>query len=389
MSKRLTTEEFIERAERVHGKKYDYSKSEYKNTHQKVCITCPVHGEFWMRAHDHMEKCGCPKCAGRYMDTEYFIEKSNKIHDGKYSYEKTKYIRAKEKVIITCPMHGDFLQTPDAHLSGQGCPICKKDNISSAFKHTNEEFISKARNIHGDKYDYSKVSYINNRTKVCIICPTHGEFWQKPSDHLKGNGCQECGIATIKKKLSLSVEDFIKRANSTHEGKYDYSKVKYTNNSTKVCIICPKHGEFWQIPNSHLQGQGCPKCSESLGEKKIDFILNKYAIEYERQYKIITDLKLFGKQGCFIVDFYLPKENLIIEYNGIQHYEEVKYFHKKDNSFEKQKARDRKLKKWCEDNNIKLLVIKYTQKERIEEILKQHINLDKYEKNYTQKTKNE
>lgn len=312
MNKRLTTEEFIERAERVHGKKYDYSKSEYKTTHQKVCITCPVHGDFWMSAHDHMEKCGCPKCAGRYMDTEYFIEKSNKIHDGKYSYEKTKYIRAKEKVIITCPMHGDFLQTPDAHLSGQGCPICKKDNISSAFKHTNEEFISKARNIHGDKYDYSKVSYINNRTKVCIICP--------------------------------------------------------------------KHGEFWQIPNSHLQGQGCPKCSESLGEKKIDFILNKYAIEYERQYKIITDLKLFGKQGCFIVDFYLPKENLIIEYNGIQHYEEVKYFHKKDNSFEKQKNRDRKLKKWCKDNGVKLLTIKYTEKDKIEEILKQYINFNNYER---------
>lgn len=191
------------------------------------------------------------------------------------------------------------------------------------------------------------------------------------------------------KKLSLSVEDFIKRANSTHEGKYDYSKVKYTNNSTKVCIICPKHGEFWQIPNSHLQGQGCPKCSESLGEKKIDFILNKYAIEYERQYKIITDLKLFGKQGCFIVDFYLPKENLIIEFNGKQHYVTVPHFHREKSDFLKQKRRDQKLRDWCKDNNINLLEIKYDQIDNIKEILSNHINIDKYEKNYTQKTKNE
>ena len=111
-----------------------------------------------------------------------FIEKAKAVHGDKYDYSKVEYVKAKEKVCIICQEHGEFWQTPNNHLRGEGCPFCYGSK-----KLTTEEFISKAKQIHGNKYDYSNVNYVNKYTKVCIICPEHGEFWQKPSNHLKGN----------------------------------------------------------------------------------------------------------------------------------------------------------------------------------------------------------
>ena len=124
-----------------------------------------------------------------------------------------------------------------------------------------QEFIEKAKKIHGDKYDYSKVEYVHSHTKVCIICPKHGEFWQAPRHHLNGNGCPYCAG-----KIRLTTEEFIRRAKEVHGDKYDYSKVEYVHSHTKVCIICPKHGEFWQMPLHHLKGGGCPNC---VGNKRL------------------------------------------------------------------------------------------------------------------------
>ena len=123
-----------------------------------------------------------------------------------------------------------------------------------------ERFIQRANAIHNNKYDYSKVNYKDCNTKVCIICPEHGEFWQTPKQHLKGYGCKKCASALSSSKRSSTKEDFIERAKLVHGDKYDYSKVEYVNNSTPVCIICPTHGEFYQSPKSHLNGSGCPKC---------------------------------------------------------------------------------------------------------------------------------
>ena len=127
-------------------------------------------------------------------------------------------------------------------------------------KKTKEQFIEEARQVWGDKFDYSKVEYKNAMDKVIIVCPEHGEFVQTPSAHLNGQGCPKC----VGK--NLSVEDIIKKFKDKHGDKYDYSKVEYVGMHEKVCIICPKHGEFWQIPNSHLQGNGCPSC---VGVKKL------------------------------------------------------------------------------------------------------------------------
>lgn len=132
-----------------------------------------------------------------------------------------------------------------------------------------QKFIKKAKLVHGSKYDYSMVNYVNKRTKVCIICPEHGEFWQTPSNHLIGyEGCPKCSNNNIRQRLLKDKESFIEKAENIHQGKYDYSKVDYKDRETKVCIICPEHGEFWQTPHSHLMGRGCPKCSNN---EKITF----------------------------------------------------------------------------------------------------------------------
>ena len=193
------------------------------------------------------------------MNTEEFINKANKVHNGKYDYSKVEYVNAKTKVCIICPEHGEFWQTPNNHLSGKGCALCANENKLHLYNKSNDKFISEAQMIHYDKYDYSKVEYVNAKTKVCIICPEHGEFWQTPHNHLQGQGCPKCSPT-----LKLNKDVFIENSNKKHNGKYDYSKVKYINNRTKVCIICPEHGEFWQTPSNHMYGYGCAKCANSL-----------------------------------------------------------------------------------------------------------------------------
>lgn len=256
--RKLSIEEFIKKAQEVHGDKYDYSKVEYVNSRTKVCILCPKHGEFLQTPSEHIQGRGCPFCAGhkKYSLNEFII-KANHIHANKYSYSKVNYINNKTKVCIICPKHGDFWQKPNSHLSGAGCPICAQKIRQKSVTDTQSDFIFKAKKTHGNKYNYSKVNYINSASKVCIICPKHGEFWQTPRDHIAGHGCQKCAGWNI-----YDEDSFYKGARSFHGNKYDYSKVTFRGSGHKVCIICPKHGEFWQFPATHAyKGRGCPKCS--------------------------------------------------------------------------------------------------------------------------------
>lgn len=132
---------------------------------------------------------------------------------------------------------------------------------------TTSEFVEKSINIHGIKYDYSKVIYINSRDKVEITCPIHGSFFQTPNNHLRNRGCFKC--SKIKK---LTQEEFIERAKIVHKGFYDYTKVNYINHKNKVTIVCPKHGEFLQNTNHHLRGNGCSKCSSYISKPEIEFL---------------------------------------------------------------------------------------------------------------------
>ena len=242
--------DFIKEAKNIYGDKYDYSKVEYKNKATKVCIICPKHGEFWQIPKNHLRGSNCPKCANklrgenRRMTKEEFIRRAREIHGWKYDYSKVEYVGYETKICIICPEHGEFWQTPHSHLEGQCCPKCSGRYMTRGY------FIEKANKIHNNKYDYSKVEYKGVHEKVCIICPEHGEFWQSPHCHLDGFGCRICSNTFMDTNL------FVEKSRKIHGDKYDYSKVDYVNNHTKVCIICPEHGEFWQIPNSHLNGRG-------------------------------------------------------------------------------------------------------------------------------------
>ena len=152
---------------------------------------------------------------------------------------------------------------------------------------TTEEFIQKAKAIHGNKYDYSKVEYTHNNVEVCIICPEHGEFWQKPRLHLSGCGCPIC---TGKKKMRTI--DFIKRAKQVHGDKYDYSKAEYTGHAEKVRIICPEHGEFRQIASNHLRGAGCPKCGFIISGSKQRIWTKEACYELAKQYDDLTTFRI-------------------------------------------------------------------------------------------------
>ena len=361
MPKRITTEEFIKKAKKVHGDKYDYSKVKYTNSQTKVCIICPIHGEFWQLPYSHMKGFGCKKCCCEKIshklssNTQEFIKKARKVHGDKYDYSKVEYINNSTKVCIICPEHGEFWQSPNNHLSKkQNCPKCGLEHLSKIKSLNMQEFIKKAKEIHGDKYDYSKVKYINSKTKVCIICPEHGEFWQTPLSHITGRGCRKCGFINSKRKQSLSNEEFIERAKEIHGDKYDYSKVKYVNTRQKVTIICFKHGDFKQEPRAHLQGQGCPKCNQSHLEEEINSFLIKSKIKFIYQANK-KDLKWLGKQS---LDFYLPDYNAAIECQGEQHFKNTSFGSKNDKLIIK-KAKDIKKRdvikyNKCIENNLRL-----------------------------------
>ena len=279
---KLTKEEFIEKAKNVHKDKYSYDKVDYNKSIIKVVITCleSGHGDFEQNPNSHLRGSGCPKCSGnKKITTEEFIVKAKNIHKDKYSYDKVKYINLVKKVIITCleSEHGDFEQIPHNHLIGHGCPKCGVKK-----KSTTEEFIEKAKNIHKDKYSYDKVKYINSSTRVIITCleSGHGDFEQKPNNHLIGHGCSKCvkicyskvcieflntfpfnikhaenggeEIIKIKDKI-YKADGYIKVLNSEkvddifscHKGVNKY------RNINSLEIVIEFHGCFWH---------GCPTC---------------------------------------------------------------------------------------------------------------------------------
>jgi len=292
--------------------------------------------------------------------TDEFIQKSKMIHGDKYDYSQSVYVNKRSKIKIICPIHGLFEQTAYCHYYfKQGCPNCKKNK-----QLTTDEFIQKSKMIHGDKYDYSLVEYINAHTKVKILCYKHGMFEMRPSDHYK-SGCSLCNLGYIKNN-NISVLDFIEKSKFVHGDKYDYSKTKYVNSRSKVDIICKKHGIFNQKAESHIRGRGCPKCIQSHGEQQIEIYLNNnnYIFKHQKKFK-----DCIYKNYLFF-DFYLPEYNCCIEYDGKQHFEAISYFGG-IKAFEENLIRDKIKNEYCKNNNIHLIRISY--KEDIITILNQEL----------------
>lgn len=401
---KFTKDIFLKKYKEMYGEKYDYSEMNYKNSTTKIKIICNEHGEFYQLPHNHLRGHGCPICAHNDLmekNKRSFFIKARETHCDKYDYTKAEYIDSKTKVRIICPKHGEFWQTPKSHIEGMGCPKC------SIKVYDNESFIEEAIKKHGNKYTYSKVEYKNRDLPIIITCPIHGDFKQVAKDHINGHGCPLCSnnkrltneeFITISKEVhgdkydyskvnyinnhtnvciicpkhgefwqapvnhikgkgckkcadnqKLTKDEFIKRAVQVHGKKYDYSKVEYKNNRKKVCIICPEHGEFWQTSGQHLQGNGCPKCSL----KKNMCETKLYEFVNSNLCERVERIRRFKWLGLKSIDIFIPKYNIGIEYQGEQHFRPVEYFGGVD-KFNKTVRRDKEKYDLCKLNGIKL-----------------------------------
>lgn len=314
-----STEDFIVKATNKYQDRYSFEDTLYTGSSQKLNITCKIHGIFSVRANDFLNgKSGCQECSGKKRITKKeFVEQATILHNGFYDYNKVKYINKNSNVTITCPIHGDFEQTPYSHLKSSNCNKCSIELSRQKRTDTKEDFLEKAKLIHGDTFDYSKVNYITSKTKVTITCKTHGDFEQKPNNHLTRAGCMKC--AGYEK---LNTNTFIEKANNVHNGLFDYSKVDYISSKQKVIITCRVHGDFSQQPTCHInEKHGCPKCAGLEKKTTLEFInkakeVHRDLFDYSKsdykggKQKIIIGCKIHGdftqqpvshinaKQGC-------------------------------------------------------------------------------------------
>ena len=394
----------------IYGEKYDYSKiSDIKNTSNKITIICPTHGEFIKTINNHLHGQGCPKCKIEERikkGQEEFIEKAKQIHGNKYDYSKVKYVNNRTKVRIICPIHGEFWQEPSAHVNQKcGCPKCVNKNKPL------EEVLNKCKEIHGDKYDYSLITSPILLKKQKIKCNKCGNIFEVDlNSHIHNKrGCKHCSH----RSYAYTTEEYVQRAKQIHGDEYDYSKVKYINKNTKICIVCPIHGEFWMTPDKHVNAkQGCPKCAknhkmdtksfidkakqihgEEYDYSKVEYFgnehkvcivcnvhgefwqtphghLNGHGCPMCHEEKNVNEIKLLNfiknnlneevisqyKEDWLsgqTLDIYIPSKKIGIEYQGIQHFKPVKYFgaaKKYEYTVDKDKEKFDK----CKANGVKL-----------------------------------
>jgi hypothetical protein len=358
------TSEFIKDSKKLYGDRFEYL-SEYVNAITEVEIKCIEHQEvFWQTPTSHKRgSVGCKQCNKFSVKTfEQFKEMGEDRHGkGTYDYSRADFKGAKIPIEILCPTHGSFWQKPMHHTSGSrpaGCPKC-------AWKGNDKEsFIIMSRDVFNSFYDYSKVKFVNMKTKVIIICPRHKkEFSKTPSAHCrKSQGCPDCV------RGNLTPEEFEKKGSIKHLNKYRYFG-DYTNQTKKVAIKCTACDlDFYQTPIAHLGGKGCPFCRSSKGETTIARILTSLGLDYERQQ--CFDGCVYKKSLKY--DFYLEGLNLLIEMDGEQHFYPVKCFGGQE-AYEKTVIRDGIKNKFAKDNEIELLRISYD--ENVEEKLREYLQM--------------
>ena len=456
MPRLLSQKEFLKIAKKVHGNKYDYSKTKYTNARKKISIICKKHGNFKQSVKNHLwDKCGCPKCRyekisvsvdefkqrvkkkfGNYfdlskvkfrilheakitiicpnhgefkrdgrefyssnfgcyrcyresnihlsgerkgkprlriraggnhgnvkqpLDKRIFFDRCYKFHKDRYDYSLVKFKRLSENITIICKKHGKFSQRAQAHALGQGCLSCWRQ----------EQFFSQNKIIDlfkkklGNRYNYSKVVYTKMRKRVKIICKKHNlEFSQSPEQHLMEKlGCSKCKselFFTWIKKLKLTKKEIRKRITLLHGNKYTYPKLKFNSIKDKIKIVCKKHGPFMQMIDSHLNKNkpaGCPSCDLSGGEEKIRLFLISKNIDFIEEWR---DHDCVHKSKLRF-DFFLPKKNCLIEYDGRHHFQPIDFFGGKK-SFKLTKIRDKIKNRWAKKNKIKMIRVKYNVK---------------------------
>jgi len=306
-------EVFIHQFKKIHGNRYDYSLVSKPFKNDKIDIVCSVHGVFQQRPHDHKIGIGCPSCSGlKRKTTDQFITDAIAVHGDRYDYSETDYKNNKTPIIIICSNHGKFKQRPLNHIKDyQGCPVCGKERVATMNTKNTDQFIKDAIAVHGDTYDYSKTLYVKALQKVTICCPKHGEFKQKPSEHLTGYGCWDCGVTKRAETKIKTTEQFIKDAIAVHGDMYDYSETEYTLSNELVNIICPVHGMFTITPTNHLSGRGCRKCQNRRKSKPSQEWLDSLDIPDDDQHREVK-----GILKPYVLDGYDPETNTVYEFHG-------------------------------------------------------------------------
>jgi hypothetical protein len=270
MGAKLSLDTIITRCREAHGEKYDYHllPKDIK-TLDRGTIICPIHGEFKQIMADHYGGKGCRECgkliiAQKKLKTwDQFLFDARAKHDDRYTYPNQQYKGSEIDIIIVCSIHGSFPQRPANHLSGAGCRHCGIVANAANLRLTIKEVVDTSNAKHDYYYDYSLITNINNvKDYIDIICPTHGIFSQQVYAHMDGNGCNDCGNIKRHNAHASTLDEMIVKANAIHHNKYSYPDQEYINGKTKIQIICPKHGSFWQTPNAHISKHkhGCPTC---------------------------------------------------------------------------------------------------------------------------------
>jgi len=284
--KTLGIDEFIRKSKLIHKNKYLYDKFIYINAHTKGILQCRLHGKFLQSPNNHLSGKGCYRCrkSRPTFTTEDFIKKASQCHKNKYDYTKTKYINYKHKVIISCPIHGEFLQTPSGHLNGRGCLKC----FCSRRTFTIDEFKERAKIVHNSKYDYSKIFYINTTTHISIICPIHGIFSQTPNKHLSGRGCKKCGRENMRTgSVSKAETAFL-----------DYMKIEKHNRNKYIngyYVDGIKNNTIYEFLGDYWHGN-----PNKFNHKKLNKSVKiTFGSLYEKTFKRLNELK----KGNFTVKY--------------------------------------------------------------------------------------
>ncbi len=274
----LTQEEFEERVRDVHGNnRYDLSKARYVNNHTKVEVLCPTHGYWMITPNNLFRGNGCPKCGqertakSKRITQEEFEEKVEAVHGkNRYDLSHAKYTGNKNKVEVICPKHGSWQASPSHLFKGVGCPKCGLEKISESTRLTQDEFLARAKAVHGDnRYDLSRVNYVDTKSKVEVVCPKHGSWLSTPGNFLYGYGCPKCGHEKVIDGMRLTQEEFLARVKSVHKDKFNFSRVRYVSFTDKVEVICPVHGPWRTLPGNLLRGCGCPKCKAEKASERL------------------------------------------------------------------------------------------------------------------------
>lgn len=318
----LTTEEFVVRARRVHGDRYDYGRVRYVDSRTPVTVACLEHGAFTQKPNNHLYgERGCPACGRRNQtaaitryDTASFIAQAREVHGDRWIYARAAYSGLTEKLTITCPAHGDFQQTPNNHLYAKaGCPSCAVEAIKAKTTMSQANFEAAVRHVHGDLYGLELARYTGAMRKVTLTCPQHGTFSLAPNGLLEGKGCRACGY----EKRQRTREEFISEAREVFQVRYTYDEVcsGLVPGRLRVTVTCGRHGGFTMPAGRHLLGAGCSACIESRAEREIRRILADAGIAFVAQWGHPT----LRQRLPLRFDFMLPGRGVLIEFDGEFH----------------------------------------------------------------------